>query len=57
MMDPEICRVGVLVGAHLGEVGRWVLALVRRLKAQTGGAGPAGQRPLTSSWCGQNFAL
>ncbi|WP_296565763.1 hypothetical protein [Zoogloea sp.] len=32
MMDPEVCRVGALVGAHVGETGRWVLALVRRVR-------------------------
>ena len=38
VMDPEICRVGVLVGAHLGEVGRWVLALRRVRSSEQGGA-------------------
>lgn len=33
VMDPEICRVGALVGAHVGETGRWVLALVRRVRS------------------------
>ena len=33
MMDPEVCRVGALVGAHVGETGRWVLALVRRVRS------------------------
>lgn len=32
MLDPDICRVGALVGAHVGENGRWVLALVRRVR-------------------------
>lgn len=32
VMDPDICRVGALVGAHVGETGRWVLALVRRVR-------------------------
>lgn len=32
MMDPEVCRVGALVGAHVGETGRWILALVRRVR-------------------------
>ena len=32
MMDPDVCRVGALVGAHVGETGRWVLALVRRVR-------------------------
>ena len=32
MIDPEVCRVGALVGAHVGETGRWVLALVRRVR-------------------------
>jgi hypothetical protein len=31
-LDQEICRVGTLVGAHLGESDKWVLAQVRRVR-------------------------
>lgn len=40
MMDPDVCRVGALVGAHVGETGRWILALVRRVRCSD----PAGVR-------------
>ena len=48
VMDPEICRVGVLVGAHLGEVGRWVLALVRRVRSSEQGGAAVGLQTISS---------
>lgn len=36
LFDADVCRVGALVGAHVGETGRWVLALVRRVRFDDG---------------------
>lgn len=45
VMDPEVCRVGTLVAAHLGENGRWVLGVVRRVHVdEKGGASVGVQR-------------
>ncbi|MBS0368654.1 MAG: hypothetical protein JSS57_05585 [Proteobacteria bacterium] len=45
VMDPEVCRVGTLVAAHLGENGRWVLGVVRRVRVdEKGGASVGVQR-------------
>lgn len=32
LFDGEVCRVGTLVGAYLGEWGTWTLAVVRRVQ-------------------------
>ena len=47
-LDPEICRVGVLVGAHVGETGRWVLALVRRVRSNDRGEASVGLQTVSS---------
>lgn len=46
--DPDICRVGALVGAHVGETGRWVLALVRRVRSADEGGASVGLQTLSS---------
>ncbi len=46
--DPEICRVGALVGAHAGETGRWVLALVRRVRSRANGGAAVGLQTVSS---------
>ena len=46
--DPEICRVGALVGAHAGETGRWVLALVRRVRSSANGGAAVGLQTVSS---------
>lgn len=46
MMDPEVCRVGNLVAAYLGENGRWVLGLVRRVRIDGKGRAAVGVQRL-----------
>ena len=38
----------MLVGAHLGEVGRWVLALVRRVRSSEQGGATVGLQTISS---------
>lgn len=37
MLDPEVCRIGALLAAHMGGDGRWVLGVVRRVRLREGG--------------------
>lgn len=37
-VDGEVCRVGAMVAANLGDGGRWVLAVVRRVRLGERGA-------------------
>lgn len=46
--DPDVCRVGALVGAHVGETGRWVLALVRRVRSDIEGGAAVGMQTISS---------
>lgn len=46
--DPDVCRVGSLVGAHVGETGRWVLALVRRVRSDEAGSTSVGMQTISS---------
>lgn len=48
VMDPDICRVGALVGAHVGETGRWVLALVRRVRFSEADGAAVGLQTVTN---------
>ncbi|MGL4408160.1 MAG: hypothetical protein ACRCTU_07200 [Zoogloea sp.] len=48
MFDADICRVGALVGVHVGETDRWVLALVRRVRCQERGASVVGLQTLSN---------
>lgn len=47
MMDPDVCRVGTLVAAHLGENGRWVLGVVRRVRVDENGGASVGVQRLS----------
>lgn len=47
MTDPEVCRVGTLVAAHLGENGRWVLGVVRRVRVEAKGGASVGVQRLS----------
>ena len=46
--DPDICRVGALVGAYVSETGRWVLALVRRVRSSENGCASVGLQTVSS---------
>jgi hypothetical protein len=48
VMDPDICRVGALVGAHVGETGRWVLAQVRRVRFSDAEGAAVGLQTVTN---------
>lgn len=46
-VDPEVCRVGALLAAHLGENGRWVLGVVRRVRVNENGEASVGVQRLS----------